>query len=77
MKEFVTNLDNDPHLYDLEWKLSFILTGEGSKLPGWAGLNSLLSNDIPVTRICPLPLIPAPAHEWTTLLTVNKPSILL
>jgi hypothetical protein len=42
-------------------------------VPTWAPYNSVLSDDErPITQIQTLPLIPAPAHEWSTLLTVLK-----
>ncbi|KAL8604466.1 hypothetical protein ACOMHN_042294 [Nucella lapillus] len=41
-----------------------------SKIPGWAGYNSLLSESRPLTKVGALPLLPEVAHEWSTLLTV-------
>ena len=41
-----------------------------SKIPGWAGYNSLLSDSRPLTKVGALPLLPEVAHEWSTLLTV-------
>ena len=42
-------------------------------VPVWSGYNSLVVNDaLPVTRVGAPPLIAAPAHEWSTLLTVLK-----
>ena len=41
-----------------------------SKIPGWAGYNSLLSESRPLTKVGALPLLPEVVHEWFTLLTV-------
>ena len=43
-----------------------------NNLPPWAGYHSLLNDKLPATRVGAPPLIPAPAHEWSTLLTVLK-----
>ena len=43
-----------------------------SKVPIWSAYNSLISEEMPVTRVGAPPLIAAPAHEWSTLLTVFK-----
>ena len=46
--------------------------GQSSKIPGWAGYNSLLtlSKSQSMTRVGALPLLTEVAHEWPTLLTV-------
>ena len=41
-------------------------------VPVWSGYNSLVNDALPVTRVGASPLIAAPAHEWSTLLTVLK-----
>ena len=41
-------------------------------IPTWAAFNSLLVKERPLTNVGALPLVPAPAHEWSTLLTVLK-----
>ena len=41
-----------------------------SKVPVWSAYNSLASPTLPVTRVSAPPLVAAPAHEWSTLLTV-------
>jgi len=41
-----------------------------SKIPGWAGYNSLLSESRPLTKVGASPLLPEVVHEWSTLLTV-------
>ena len=41
-----------------------------SKVPVWSAYNSLVSPTLPVTRVSAPPLVAAPAHEWSTLLTV-------
>ena len=42
------------------------------KIPSWSGYNSAIAERCNITNFGALPLIPAPAHEWTTLLTVLK-----
>ena len=44
--------------------------GQSSKIPGWAGYNSLVYASQSVTQVGALPLLPEVAHEWSTLLTV-------
>lgn len=41
-----------------------------SSVPVWSGYNSLVHETQPITRIGAPPLLAAPAHEWSTLLTV-------
>ena len=42
-------------------------------IPKWAAYNSVvLLKTLPKTKVGVLPLVPAPAHEWSTLLTVLK-----
>ena len=41
-----------------------------SLVPVWSGYNSLVHETVPVARIGSLPLLAAPAHEWSTLLTI-------
>ena len=43
-----------------------------SQIPGWAGYNSLVSTNKPLTEVGALPLLPEVAHELSTLLTVMK-----
>ena len=40
--------------------------------PTWSALNSVISKPLPLTRVSTPPLIAAPAHEFSTLLTVLK-----
>ena len=40
--------------------------------PTWSAINSILSEPLPLTRIVTPPLIAAPAHEYSTLMTVLK-----
>ena len=42
------------------------------ELPSWAAYNSLVSKELPITHVEMLPMIAAPTHEWSTLLTVLK-----
>lgn len=42
------------------------------QFPSWAAYNSLISTGQPLTRVCVLPLLMAPASDWSTLLTVLK-----
>ena len=39
-------------------------------MPFWSGYNSLVHETVPVTRIGSPPLLVAPAHEWSTILTI-------
>ena len=73
-------------LNDFAWLLARSLTrvpisngddtnGEDSPLssspvPVWSGYNSLVHETVPVARIGSPPLLAAPAHEWSTLLTI-------
>ena len=42
-------------------------------IPTWAAYNSVVSlKTLPKTKVGVLPLVPTPAHEWLTLLTVLK-----
>ena len=71
-------------LHDYAWLLARNLTREtGSDevqecevlqnaVPVWSGYNLLVNDALPVTRVAAPPLIAAPAHEWSTLLTVLK-----
>ena len=43
-----------------------------SAVPTWSAFNSCLSDTKPKTKYGPLPLLYAPAHEWSTLITVLK-----
>lgn len=72
-------------LKDFAWLLgcnrTCTSTGEGgdsnedsasgrTPIPVWSGYNSLLHQALPLARIGALPLVAAPAHEWSTMLTV-------
>lgn len=47
-----------------------VITATPSRdVPSWSAYNSCISNTQPLTRVAAAPLIPAPAHEWSTLLT--------
>ena len=39
-------------------------------IPTWSGYYSLVSHNLPTTRVGTPPLLAAPAHEWQTLLTI-------
>ena len=41
-------------------------------IPTWTAYNSLLALTKPLTETNALPLIPAPAHQWQTLITLLK-----
>jgi hypothetical protein len=41
-------------------------------IPTWSGYHSLVSQNLPTTRVGAPPLLAAPAHEWSTLLTILK-----
>ena len=74
-KHFTVNKDGISNIYKLT-HLGWIIASTISRLeknenvPGWAGYNSLLSRNQPITQIGALPLLPEVAHEWPTLLTV-------
>ena len=40
--------------------------------PTWSAMNSILNEPLPLTRTATPPLIAAPAHEYSTLMTVLK-----
>ena len=77
-KQFAVNqngISENYHLTHQGWVIASAVSrlkkGEKySKIPSWAGYNSLLSARQPVTQIGALPLLPEVAHEWSTLLTV-------
>jgi len=77
-RQFAVNKDGISGNYQLThlgWAIAYAVsrlkTGENfSKIPCWAGYNSLLSASQPATQIGSLPLLPEVAHEWSTLLTV-------
>ena len=59
----------------LGWRIASALSrmkdgGQSSKIPGWAGYNSLMYASQSVAQVGALPLLPEVAHEWSTLLTV-------
>ena len=39
-------------------------------IPVWSAFNSLISSPMDVTKVGMPPLLPSPAHEWPTLLTI-------
>jgi len=41
-------------------------------IPTWTAYCSLMASTKPLTEVNTLPLIPAPAHEWQTLITLLK-----
>ena len=43
--------------------ISRVNDGNSSRIPGWAGYNSLLSTSKPLTEVGALPLLPEVAHE--------------
>lgn len=43
-----------------------------NSVPTWSGLNSIVKAPLKLTRVGTPPLIAAPAHEWSTLMTVLK-----
>ena len=47
------------------------LPSDNPKNPMWAAYNSTLSPaKLPLTIVAMMPLLAAPAHEWSTMLTV-------
>lgn len=71
-----TGVDKHYQLTHLGWVLASVLSrtnteGNRTKLPCWAGYNSLLSTrTFSVTQVGALPLLPEVAHEWSTIMTV-------
>ena len=61
---------------DLAWSLVQSLArscSEDPKIPTWAAYNSKVSSStLPLTTVAMMPLLAAPAHEWSTMLTVLK-----
>lgn len=63
------------------WIVSCTLTGhdapsddddnDESPVPIWSACNSLVNEALPVTRVSAPLLLAHPAHEWSTLLTVQ------
>lgn len=70
-----TGVSKSYELTHLGWIIASALSRtkdgeERSKLPGWAGYNSLLSSSQTLTEVGAMSLLPEVAHEWPTLLTV-------
>ena len=61
---------------DLAWSLVQSLArsrSEDPKIPTWTAYNSKVSSStLPLTTVAMMPLLAAPAHEWSTVLTVLK-----
>ena len=66
-----SNVSHQYRMKDLAWLYSRMTKGGDQSLPSWTGWNQMLSDGLmPVTVICYLPIIPAPAHEIDTIMTV-------
>ena len=65
-------------LYGRTTQRSLLANTDGSlqelNVPPWSAYQSMVSSALPVTRVGSPPLIAAPAHEWSTMLTVLKQS---
>ena len=61
---------------ELAWSLVQSLArsrSEDPKMPTWTAYNSKVSSStLPLTTVAMMPLLAAPAHEWSTVLTVLK-----
>lgn len=60
---------------DLAWSVGQSLARSRSEnlIPTWAAYNSEVSSStLPLTTVAMMPLLAAPAHEWSTMLTVLK-----
>ena len=59
---------------DCIWFLTKIFKRENSTnvTPTWAAYNSLITNVLPVTIYCGLPLYPAPPTDWSNFYTALK-----
>ena len=71
---------DDAALPELTWLVSRALVRSMAldvehlvdNIPTWSGYHSLISKSLPLTRVGAPPLLAAPAHEWSTLLTILK-----
>ena len=65
-------------LYGRTTQRSLLANTDGSlqelNVPPWSAYQSMVSSALPVTRVGSPHLIAAPAHEWSTMLTVLKQS---
>ena len=61
---------------DLAWSVAQSLArsrSENPMIPKWAAYNSKVSSStLPLTTVAMMPLLAAPANEWSTMLTVLK-----
>lgn len=61
---------------DLAWSVAQSLArsrSENPMIPTWAAYNSKVSSStLPLTTVAMMPLLAAPANEWSTMLTVLK-----
>lgn len=56
---------------DLAWILSRLQQAEDQHVPAWTGFNQTISNlSKPLTTVAVMPILPAPAHEMDTIMTV-------
>ena len=63
------------HQDDLAWSIGQSLARSRSEIliPMWAAYNSEESSStLPLTTVAMMPLLAAPGHEWSTMLTVLK-----
>lgn len=68
------NITENAQQSDLAWAVSHSITRSQSdqpQIPTWSPYNSKLkSTALPLTTVAMMPLLAAPAHEWSTMLTV-------
>ena len=57
-----------PGAHEVETKYS----AAAHHIPSWSAYNSRVGNTMPLTSVNTPPLIAAPVHEWSTLLTILK-----
>jgi hypothetical protein len=58
---------------DMAWILARRYDTEDLSVPGWSGFNQTLSKIDPLTtEVCPLPIINATAHDFSTIWTVMQ-----
>ena len=60
MCKSLRNMDSSKGEYDII----------GKNIPPWAAYNSILANELNLTCIGAIPIIPEPAHEFSTILTM-------
>ena len=75
-QKMISVWNHDGVLQDFAWAaaVSHMLDVRDDTLsiPTWKAFNSRIGTPLPLTRVATPPILPVPAHEWCTLLTVLK-----